>query len=101
MISLIPIVASIVLGIALALLIWTLTTNSLSRLANSGLEPLERERREILRQSRPFYGTFEKLIQELRPFVSDIFGEPQLLASRRLSFSQKPIDDLNRMNFWL
>jgi tight adherence protein C len=79
---------SILFGLAVFVVAWTLTTGGISRQRFEQLSPLEKQRRLLVRQSKPTYHNFEALVQDLRPVAASFFGNEQLAKLKKsLQFS--------------
>jgi len=71
-------VNSVLLGIAVFMLVWTLTRGAISQRRFEQLAPLEKQRRLLVRQAKPSYQNFEAIVQDLRPLAASFFGDEQL-----------------------
>ena len=81
-------VTSVLVGLAVFAVAWTLTAGQISRRRFEQLPPLEKQRRLLVRQAKPTYHNFESLIQDLRPVAASFFGNDQLAKLKKsLQFS--------------
>jgi len=80
--------SSLLVGSAVFVLLWAFSAGEIPAREFQSLSPLEKQRRLRVREAKPTYHNFERLIQDLRPVVASLLGPRQLSDLRQsLQFS--------------